>query len=63
MPKRCENEIHCYYFLILPIDVLKVAIYRKKISCENVFWKEIETKMPKFRDIANFKIPTTPDWN
>jgi predicted RND superfamily exporter protein len=29
-------------FFILQLKFLKVGIFRKKIYCENVFWKKIE---------------------
>jgi hypothetical protein len=51
------------YFLILRLKFLKVEMFRKKIYCENVFWKEIEMKMPKFRNISISQISTTPDRN
>jgi hypothetical protein len=51
------------YFFILRSKFLKVEIFKKKIYCENVFRKEIEMKMPKFRNIWIFQIPTTPDRN
>jgi hypothetical protein len=38
--------------------ILKAALFKKKICCEHVFWKEIEMKMPKFRNIAIFHIST-----
>jgi hypothetical protein len=59
------NEKICVK-IILRLKFLKVEIFRKTIYCENVFekkLKEIETKMPKFRNISISRIPTTPDWN
>jgi hypothetical protein len=55
--------INRLYFLIVRSNFLKVEIFKKNIYCENVFWKEIEMKMPKFRNISISQIPTTPDRN
>jgi hypothetical protein len=55
--------INRQYFLIVRSKFLKVEIFKKKIYCENVFWKEIEMKMPKFGNISISQIPATPDRN
>ena len=41
--------------------MLKVMLFGENICCKHLFRKEIEMKMPKFRNNAIFQISTEPE--
>lgn len=51
----------CEYFFNLSIKYSENMSLRKNIYERNIFQKEIETKLPNFRNITNFWICTKPE--